>query len=135
MASELRKKILEVDDIQVEQVLVPEWGVTIEVRGMNGLDRAQFLRRSTNDDGQVAYERFYPELLIATCFVPPENEEDERGSGEKLFEPADRDALNSKAGAAIERIAAVAQRLSGLGTIDVEDAQGNSSGSPKNAST
>ena len=87
MASELRKQILEVDDIQMEPVVVTEWGdLEVEVRGMSGLERAGFLKRSTDKDGDVAFERFYPELLIATCFVPPANGEDP-GSGEKLFEP------------------------------------------------
>jgi len=141
MASELRQKILEVEDIQIEIVPVTEWDVDIEVRGMSGLERAGFLRRSTDKEGEVAFERFYPELLIATCFEPPEKNEEGTyedvvlGTGEKLFEPADRDTLNSKSGAALERIAQVGQRLSGLGQQDVEEAEGNSNGSPKNAST
>lgn len=126
MASELRKSILEADDIPHEMLKIPEWGVEVEVRGMNGLERAGFLRRATGDDGEVAYERFYPELVIATVF-------DE--SGQKVFEPADRDAINAKSGAALERIASVAQRLSGLGSVDLEEAKGNFDGSPKNAST
>ncbi len=131
MASEprndLRAKVLEADDIQKETVNVPEWDVDIEVRGMSGLQRAKFLRNSTDKEGEVAFEKFYPQLLIATCFDPE--------SGEQLFDPADADALNTKAGAALERVAGVAQRLSGLGGVDVEEAQGNSNGSPKNAST
>ncbi len=128
MASELRKKILEVEDIQKEIVVVPEWGdAEIEVRGMSGLQRALFLRRSTDKDGEVAFERFYPQLLIATCFDPE--------SGELLFDAADADTLNAKSGAALERVAQVSQRLSGLGAVDVEEAQGNSNSSPKNAST
>lgn len=128
MVSELRKSILENEDIQQEIVAVPEWGGTkLEVRGMNGKDRASFLRRSTDSEGNIAYENFYPELLIATLFDPE--------SGEKVFEPADRDALNQKSGAALERLAIVAQRLSGLGVSDVEAAEGNSEGSQSNGST
>jgi hypothetical protein len=128
MATELRKSIFEADDIGREVVDVPEWEVKVEVRGMNGKARATFLRRATNPaDGTLEYEKFYPELLIATIHDPE--------SGEKVFESADRDAINEKSGAALERLALVAQRLSGLGAADVEAAKGNSESSQSEGST
>jgi hypothetical protein len=126
--SELKKSILDADDIQSEIVEVPEWNVKVEVRGMNGRDRANFLKRSTNPvDGTLDYDKFYPELLIGTLFDPE--------TGEKVFEGPDRDSLNTKSGKALERLATVAQRLSGLGVVDVEVAKGNSDSSQSNAST
>jgi hypothetical protein len=126
MASELRKTILEVEDIPSEVIEVPEWGVEVVVRGMDGLARARFLRRATSADGEADYEKFYPELIIACAYDK---------DGNPAFEGADRDALNQKSGRALERVATVAQRLSGLGGDDIEEAKGNSESSPKNAST
>lgn len=128
MASELRKSIFEIDDIPEEIVPVPEWGdIKILVRGMTGLSRANFLKRSTDANGEVAFDRFYAELIIATSFDPED--------GEKLFEGADREALNAKSGLALERIARVAQRLSGLGATDLEEAKKDSAETTSSAST
>ena len=114
MASELRKTILEADDIGIELVEVPEWGTTIEVRGMDGTQRAKLLKGAAAG-GEVDMEKWFPDLLIATVF-DPEN-------GEKVFERADRDALNAKSGAAIAAIADVSARLSGLGATDMQIAK------------
>lgn len=126
-SSKLKSKILNREDIPSEVVFIPEWDVKVEVRGMNGFERAGFLRRTTADGGEVNFEKFYAELIISTVFDPE--------SGEKVFEPADRDSINRKSGAALERIALVSQRLSGLGAPDVEEAEGKSEGQEKNAST
>ena len=128
MAGELRKLIFETDDIPEEVVDVPEWKTKILVRGMNGKGRATFLRRTSDPNtGQVSYENFYPELVIATAFDPD--------TREQVFEPADRDMLNSKSGIALNRVAEVAQRLSGLGGDDVEEAKKDSDETPNNGST
>ena len=125
---ELRKSIFDVEDIPEEIVAVPEWNDTkVLVRGMNGKNRAEFLKRSTNPDGEVAFDRFYAELIIATAFDPED--------GEKVFEAADRDAINAKSGMALERLARVAQRLSGLGATDLDEAKKDSDETPSNAST
>ena len=127
MASELRKLVFEAEDIPEEEVTVPEWGVTILVRGMNGKGRANFLRRSTNAQGEVSFENFYPELVIATAFDPE--------TGEQVFEASDREELNRKSGLALNRVAEVAQRLSGLGTADLEEAKKESEETESNGST
>ena len=128
MASELKKSILDFDDIQQEEVEVPEWGgLKILIKGMTGKSRANFLKRASGTDGNIEYDRFYPELVIATVYDPETNE--------PVFEGADRDALNQKSGAALETVARVAQRLSGLGAEDVEKAKKDSSGTEKTDST
>lgn len=101
----LRDRILSVQDIQSERVYVPEWDVEVEVRSMTGAQRARVLQGATVD-GEVDLERLYPILLIETTYDPE--------SGEQIFTPADRDALNSKNSGALERIAKVAMRLSGI---------------------
>ena len=126
MAGELRKTILETDDIV--SVLVPEWGgITIEVRAMNGKERAKLLKGAAAG-GEVNMEKWFPDLLIATVHDPT--------TGEKVFEPADRDAINAKSGAAIAAIADVSARLSGLGESDLQAAKEElSSETPKLDST
>jgi len=114
MAGELRKTILETDDIQSEVIDVPEWGIKVEVRGMSSKDRAKLLKSAARD-GEVNMEAWFPDLLIATVFDPE--------SGEQVFERADRDAINAKSGAAVSAIADVAARLSGLGDTDVQVAK------------
>lgn len=109
-----RERILEADDLQTEVVPVPEWDEKIEVRGMDGLSRAKFMRQVA-EAGDVSYERWYPELIIATSFDPE--------TGDKVFGPADRDPLNKKAGAALSRLGDVASRLSGLAVADVDEAE------------
>lgn len=115
MASELRNTILNADDLEKEIVDVPEWGVKIEVRSMTAKERSRILQAAMRDGSTVNLERWFPDICIAACFDPD--------TGEKVFEPADRDALNSKNGAAINRVVEVAQRLAGMGETAVEDAK------------
>lgn len=56
--------------------------------------------------GKIKLENAYPELIISTACDPD--------TKEKIFKPADRDALALKSGAALEKIARVAMDLSGL---------------------
>src|SRR5690606_7303409 len=105
MAKSLRERILSAQDIQSERVHVPGWDVEVEVRSMTGAQRARVLQGATVD-GEVDLERLYPILLIETVYDPE--------SGDRVFSPADRDALNAKNSGALERIAKVAMRLSGI---------------------
>lgn len=126
MASELRKQVLEVDDIESEIVEVPQWNVKILVKGMSGKARAQFLRNTAQGD-RVDFERFYPELIIATAHDPE--------SGERVFDPADRDALNTKSGAALDLLATRAMQISGIGRASVDEAEQDLGDTPNTGST
>lgn len=111
----IRQKVLNAKDIRSEQVTVPEWdGVTVEVRGMTLADRLEFYERVADGD-TINRRLFLPELVISSCFDPE--------TGQKVFEPADRDMLTSKAASALQRITDVASRLSGLSEEDVKDAE------------
>lgn len=116
MVSELRKAILEAEDIESEVVHVSQWDVDVEIRGMTGSERGRFMKAVSlaNGGGEPDFEKFYAQLIIATAYEP---------GGEKLFEPADRDALNQKSGAALNTLAEVSMRLSGLAGDAVEAAQ------------
>lgn len=115
----LREQIFNANDIKVEQLTMDEWGgVELELRAMTGKARAAFLNSSINPaTGKVDLERMYPDLLIA-CVYDPED-------GQPIFEAADREMLNSKSGKALERVAQVAMRLSGLSSDAAEEAEKN----------
>ena len=102
----LRDAILAVSDIRSEVVDVPEWGVKVEVRGLTARARAELLQASMDGRGTLNFAKAYP-LLVISCALDPETHE-------PIFEMADREALEAKSGAALERVALAAARLSGL---------------------
>lgn len=118
----MRDRILTSDDIPTELVEVPLWGVTIEVRGMTGSDRAQMLEAAMTPEGGVNLQAFYPEIVIA-CAYDPE-------TGERVFASGDRDVLMSKSGKAIDTIATVGLRLSGMTEDTKKDMGKDSSTTP-----
>jgi hypothetical protein len=112
--STLRDRILSSNDIQSEMVNIPQWGVDVEVRGMTGAARAAMVQEAATADGNVNYAKIMPDLVIQCTFDPD--------TGLPLFTPADRDAIMSKSGAALENINKVAMRLSGFGAEELDKA-------------
>ena len=113
----LRDKILEIKDIQEEEVSIPEWGCRVLVRGLTGRQRAIFLQNGIDSKGKLDMQKAYPDLVILSARDPE--------TGEPIFGAGDADAVIEKSGAALERIAQVAMRLSGLGPNAVEEAAKN----------
>lgn len=126
-ASKLREKIFQSQDLITENVTVDEWGVTLQVRALNGKNRAKLLNDCMDKQGNMDLEKFYPDLLIASCYEPETNE--------LVFDAADRDQLNTKSGGALEKVAQVAARLSGLTPTALGDATKNSQNIPNADST
>jgi hypothetical protein len=120
-----RDAILAAQDLKRIEVSVPEWGGTVLVRAMTGAERDAW-EQSLTVGGKLDVSNVRARL-VASCAV------DE--SGALLFSPADAVALGSKSGAALERVAKVAQRLNGLTEEALEDARGNSSAAPSGDST
>lgn len=110
--SSLRDKILAAPDIQSEAVFIPAWDVTVEVRGMTGQQRGAFLQQVMTKTGQMDFQKMYPLLLVLTVFDPETNE--------PVFKMGDMDALGGKSGAALELVAQVSMRLSGLNPEQAE---------------
>lgn len=115
-----RDQILAAEDIPVEKISVPEWGIngdpmTVLVKGMTGSERAAFMKDFSNEDGTVNYVAMYPSLLIK-CVVDPDD-------GSRIFDDSDRDMIMQKAGAVLDRLSKVAFRLSGMGAEAIDDAQ------------
>ncbi len=114
----LRDQILASDDIPSEKVPVPEWGVTVEVRGMTGAERTRIMDKAVDQQGGVNLQFVYPEIVIATSF--------DDITGEQIFKPSDRDTLLTKSAVALDRLAQVGMKLSGF-TQESSDAAGKDS--------
>jgi len=110
-----REDILEVKDIEIEEVEVPEWGGTVCVKGMSGLERDAFEASIVQAKGKgtkVNMENIRAKLAAQTLC-------DEQG--ERLFTDADVKLLGKKSAVALQRVFVVAQKLSGIGDADVNE--------------
>ncbi|HEY7824687.1 MAG TPA: hypothetical protein VIG24_17735 [Acidimicrobiia bacterium] len=121
----LRDKILKAQDIPTETVTIPEWDVTLLVKGMSAGDRIDLMQSAYDvNTGQVNMSIVYPDVAVA-CAHEPE-------TGEPVFTAEDKTAILSKSSAAVEKLANVGLRLSGIGK-DEQDAAGKDSSSTENA--
>lgn len=124
----LRDKILAADDIPSELVRIPEWDVDLLVRGMTARDRIRLMQTAVDPNtGQINMSIVYPDVVVA-CVLDP-------ATKQPVFTEDDKESVLGKASAAIETIAAVGLRLSGIGK-DEQDAMGkDSSASPSDDSS
>jgi hypothetical protein len=110
-----RESILAAEDVQVEDVDVPEWGGVVRVRGLTGMQRDAFESEIVVQNGKNT-ERNTHNLrarLIALAVV------DEAGA--RMFTHHDVDALGAKSARALDRVFEAASRLSGLSAGDVDE--------------
>lgn len=116
-----REQILAINDIQTEVVNVPEWGGEVRVRGLTALERDRLMAEffDLEGGGRMKPEKAaeYRVKLAVLCVV------DE--SGERIFNDKDTELLGKKNPKAIERIADVVARLSGLSEEEVEALEKN----------
>ena len=117
-----RDAILKADDLPAEDVLVPEWGGTVRVRGLTGTGRDEYWASLTVQRGntQVIDSANATAKLVARCVVGED--------GEPLFTQRDVSELGERSGAALNRVFEVATRLSGISDTDMAEA-GKGSGS------
>lgn len=111
-----RDQILAADDLKRELVSVPEWGGEVYVSMMTGAARDAFEASILGADRKPVLADMRAKLAVA-CIT------DENGA--RLFDASDVPALSAKSGAALERVAQVAQRLNRMSDSDLEDAAGN----------
>ena len=113
-----RDEILARSDMPTEEVEVPEWGGTVMVYSLTGAERDAFEQACSDQrSGRKVRIQGLKALLVILCA------RDEAGN--RLFTDEDRDTLNSKSGAALDRIYQVAARLNHLLAEDVEELVGN----------
>lgn len=116
-----RDAILEANDTIMEPVEVPEWGGSVMVRAMTGVDRdafdASMVKFGPDGKGVTDLSNMRVKLLSRTIV-------DEAGN--RIFTDADMEALGRKSAAALERVYQVAQRLNLVGAAGTEAAAKNS---------
>lgn len=120
MAYLTRDAILEAVDIPHETVSVPEWGGEVIVRGLTGAQRDRFESSMIRGEGRnqrVVLDNMRARLCALT--IVDEN-------GKRLFSDSDVKALGQKSAVALNRVFAVAMRLSGLTPEDVAELSKNS---------
>lgn len=107
----LKEKILKANDLTTEQVVVPEWDVTVHVTSMNAGQRDRF---ESSHQGSTVDLR--ARLLVWTVTD---------AQGELLFCEDDVTELTKKSAKAVDRVATVALKLNGLTPQDVDELEGN----------
>jgi len=118
-----KQDILQVKDMQIEHVDVPEWGGSVCVRSITAAERGQIeaaaakFKESKGKDDSFARTFTVKFAALALC--------DEQGV--RLFTD-ERDIANlaAKNASAVSRIAEVAQRMSGFTKQDLEELEKNS---------
>jgi len=116
-----RDTILAVEDLEVEDLEVPEWKGTVRVRALTGAERDDYEASMHQQRGKNNYVRNLANVrakLVVRCVV----DED----GKRIFTDQDANALGKKSAAALDRIFEVAARLSRLSEEDVEELAGKS---------
>lgn len=124
-----RETILAASDIRTEPCDVPEWGGAVLVRGLTGAQRDEFEATLVEYRGRkrILHLQDVRARLVALSVVNSE--------GVQIFTDSDVRALTQKSAVALQRVFAVAQRLSGLSDEDVEELTKNSDGGPSGSST
>jgi hypothetical protein len=122
MAMLSRDAILAADDLQKELVAVPEWGGDVWVRCMTATERdeweASVVTMDNKGQNPKADLRNIRAKLVVRCVI------DE--AGVRVFGEEDTVALGAKSAAALDRLYAVAARLSKISKEDEKELLGNS---------
>lgn len=110
-----KDEILGMDDIHMEEVVVPEWnGRTVLVCGLTAAAKNAYEASLVEIKGtsrKVRLENATAKLLVRTIV---------NRQRQPLFSETDIERLGTKSAAALERLAKVAQRLSAMNQEDVE---------------
>ena len=115
MSALKRDDILNVKDIVIEMIPVPEWGGDVYVKGMSGIERDAFEAAIVETRGKkTKVNMSNVRAKLAAQTICDEN-------GERLFTDADIKELGKKSASALQRVFEVAQRLSGIGDDAVKE--------------
>lgn len=119
-----REDILAVQDIQREEVPVPEWKIKnvdlVLVQGLSGKERDELEASMIVGKGKNANVNLknLRAKVVARSIVGED--------GKRIFTDADIPALSEKSAIALNRVYEVAQRLSGITQEDVDELTKNS---------
>ena len=110
-----KNSILNSDDLPRKEVEVEQWGGSVWVRTLTGTERDQFEASCVQSKGKnrsMNMENIRARLCVLTMC---------NDTGERLFDARDIQALGKKSAMCLDLIFAVAQKLNGLGSDDVEE--------------
>ena len=125
-----REQIIRAADRKTEDVDVPEWGGTVRVRALSGVERDAYeagIVQLRGDGSKVVNLKNLRGRLVSLSCVDEE--------GNRIFTDEDAIALGDKSASALERVFDVARRLSGLSEDDVEELAEGFGGAPSDGST
>jgi hypothetical protein len=108
------------DSLIMEPVEVPEWGGTINVRGISGEERDAY--ESSMLKGQGRKQKVVTDNVRAKLVALASCDEE----GKPIFTPKDAEWLGKKSAAALHRVYSVAARLARITDEDVEELVKNS---------
>lgn len=112
----LRDKILSASDIKSEKIYIEEWDAEVELRSLNGTQRARIMSESFDSKAkQISWDYA---LLAMYAMYDPE-------TGTRIFSDSDKEALNEKHGGILENIAMKILKLSGLSDESLTEAEKN----------
>jgi hypothetical protein len=124
-----KAEILAASDLDTVMVDVPEWGGSVIIRAMSGLQRDLYETSlmEQQDDGtyKVNTENMRSKLV---CFTAVDE------AGISLFSGDDLALLAAKSAAVLERLFDAAQKINGLQKGAIEEAAKNSESDPQGAS-
>jgi len=125
-----RTDILNSMDLKHEDVEVPEWGGTVRVRGLKGIERDEFESSIvvTNPDGTTRVESKAMRARLVSLTVVADNDV-------RLFTHDDVGLLGQKSAAALERVFDVAMKLAGMSKDEVEKLGKDSEETPSDDSS
>lgn len=114
--SSLRDKILEAEDLKREEVFVPEWGVTVYIRGMSGAERDAY-EHSIIENNKAGKLDYRGNLIVRVAV-------DEQGH--RIFSDSDSELVGEKSAGALQRLFNVATRLNKMSDSDIGELAKNS---------
>lgn len=126
-------EILAKDDAHFEDVEVPEWGGTVRIRSLTADERDAFDESITKLVGSGKYQtrelvmKGIRAKLVARSLI--------NDKGERLFTDAQVEALGKKNATVLDRLFAVAQRVSALSKEEVDKMAGKSEPAPSSSSS
>lgn len=126
-----REEILKAKDRTYQVVKTPEWGGQVRVQSLSGSERDEFeesiLGQKSKDGSREVVTKNLRAKLVALTTVDKD--------GNRIFSQDDVTVLGDKNAAPLDRIFAVAQKLSGISKDDVEEMVKNSGAGQSAGST
>lgn len=115
-----RDQILEVEDLDIEEVEVPEWGGSVLIKALSGTERDAYEASVSVFRGN---ERL-PDVENARAKLVVRVVVDDEGN--RIFQDEDIAVVGGKSSRALDRIFEAAAKQSGLSEEESAEAKGNS---------